>query len=219
MLCRDTIVEHPYNVHARYQQLFKLAATDDGGYIAVGTHRYVSSDEESGWPIGFMLKLDADLNEEWYRYYVPSIWEGLGRWNNLTDVVENENGTYTAVGLIYTNTGDGPQNGFIQDTYVLTVDSLGCLVEGCDVGISEFEYADALHLFPNPVNESVTIQFSTRDNWIVKILNTQGQLVVKKHLAHTSFVSLEISDLPAGFYLVNCSNSKGEILVRHLIKN
>jgi len=215
----DMVIEVGYQDHMYPQQIFKLIKTGEGGFIAVGQHMDGDNGPSQGWPIAFMLKLDADLNEEWYRYYVPSIWEGLGRWNNLTDVVENENGTYTAVGLIYTNTGDGPQNGFIQDTYVLTVDSLGCLVEGCDVGISEFEYADALHLFPNPVNESVTIQFSTRDNWIVKILNTQGQLVVKKHLAHTSFVSLEISDLPAGFYLVNCSNSKGEILVRHLIKN
>ena len=117
-------------------------------------------------PIGFITKYDSNFNQEWYRYYIPSIWTGSGRWNNLTDVVENDNGTYTAVGMIYTNTGEGPQGGFIQDTYLITVDSLGCLVAGCDVAVSEFEYSDQLHIYPNPTTNHLTIQFPSRDNWI-----------------------------------------------------
>jgi len=215
----DTILELGFQDHMFPQQIFKLVKTSDGGFIAVGQHIDGDNGPSEGWPIGYMLKLDENLNEHWYRYYVPSVWEGMGRWNNLTDVVENDNGTYTAVGLIYTNTGDGPQNGFIQDTYILTVDSLGCLVEGCDVGISEFEYSGGLSVYPNPASESVTIQFPSRHNWTIRISNAQGLFVFEEKKIQSLHTTVSVESLPSGIYFLHCINQQGKIFVEQLIKN
>ena len=149
----DTLWEKGFGANNWQKQFFNLKETNDGGYIGVGQHTDNFDGPSQGWPIGFMIKLDQDFNEVWYRSYVPSIWTGMGRWSNLTDVVENDNGTFTAIGLLYTNTGDGPQGGFIQDTYLITVDSLGCIIAGCSVGITEEEISEEILLYPNPANE------------------------------------------------------------------
>jgi hypothetical protein len=214
----DTIAEYGFNIHGRYQQMFNLKRTADGGFVGVGTHRYVSEGELSGWPIGFMLKLDANLNEEWYRYYVPSVWEGMGRWSNLTDVVENENGTYTAVGLLYTNTGVGPLNGFIQDTYIVTVDSLGCIVEGCDVNVEEYEPEPGLMLYPNPTSDKINIQLPQLDSWTIYIYDSAGRIVLHDFKTQTKRITLDLTILQSGFYNVKAVNTVGKQMMSKISK-
>ena len=217
-LTGDTIYEYGFNSNARWQQMFSLETTMDGGYVGVGTHQFVSEGELSGWPIGFMLKLDHVMNEEWYRYYVPSVWEGMGRWNNLTSVVENENGTFTALGMIYTNTGGGLQNGFIQDTYIITVDSTGCLVAGCDVGISEFENFGDLLLYPNPTSSNLTIQLPTNDNWTVRLYNMNGQLISTEKINGNNRLDLNLQNFTSGLYTVQAMNDNGKVYTEAVVK-
>jgi hypothetical protein len=216
-LLGDSILfETGFNNHRVFQKFFQLKKITDGGYIGVGVHTYGPPGD--GSPIGFMIKLDANLNQEWYRYYVPSVWEGMGRWNNLTDVVENDNGTYTAIGLIYTYTGDGPQGGFIQDTYLITVDSLGCLVPGCEVSVQEFEATDNLLVYPNPAADRIFIDFPHRDNWEIRLYNQQGQLVRNEKINQSNWASFEITNLPSGFYTVKCMGADGRLFINKMIK-
>ncbi len=214
----DTLWEHGFNFHARYQQFFSLKTTSDGGYIGVGTHRFVSEGETAGWPVGFIAKINADFEEEWYHYYIPQVWEGMGRWNNLTDVVENDNGTYTAIGMIYTNTGDGPQNGFIQDTYLLTVDSVGCIVEGCNVGMTEFDNAIGVFLYPNPTKDIIHINLPRMDTYSLSIFNSMGNLVVQTNVRQMMQTTITTNELSDGIYTLVCwdadGNSWSEIFVK-----
>jgi len=204
----NVIFENTYNENARYQQFYNLKKLSTGGYIGVGTHRYVSTGELAGNPIGFMVKLDEDLNQIWYRYYVPSVWEGFSRWNNLTDVVENDNGTFTAIGLIYTYTGDGPQGpgdgGFIQDTYLITVDQEGCIIPDCYLGFTEVDQLEEFSVYPNPANNQVNIRWNKVENTEVIVHNSTGQIVLKKSVNQQNQVGLDVSMLPAGVYTVRC---------------
>jgi Secretion system C-terminal sorting domain len=218
-LLGDTIYENGYQDHQLNQKFFKLIKIEGGGYIGVGQHTDYFDGPSQGWPIGFMIKLDANLNQEWYRYYVPSIWEGMGRWNNLTDVVENDNGTFTAIGLIYTYTGDGPQGGFIQDTYLITVDSLGCLVPGCGVSVQEFEATDNLLFYPNPAADHFSVEFPHRDNWTIALYNQQGQLVRNEKINQSNRANFEITNLPSGFYTVKCMATDGRLFINKIIKD
>lgn len=205
----NVIFENTLNLnHWPYQQMYNLKKLDNGGYIGVGTHFYFSEGEISGNPIGFMVKLDEDLNQIWYRYYVPSVWEGFGRWNNLTDVVENDNGTFTAIGLIYTYTGDGPQGpgdgGFIQDTYLITVDEEGCIMPGCYLGFTEVDQLEEFSVYPNPANNQVNIHWNKIENTEVIVYNSTGQIVLKKIVNQQNQIALDISTLPVGVYTVRC---------------
>lgn len=219
-LSGDTLYElHCQQEQWPWQDFYKLKQCTSGGYIGVGTHFYFSEGELSGWRLGYMVKLDAALNLEWYRYYVPGIWEGMGRWNNLTDVVENDNGTFTAVGMIYTHTGNGPQNGFIQDTYLITVDQLGCLVPGCEVAVQEVEIEDDLTIYPNPANDYITVQFPMPGKWTIGIYNMQGQLQSHESAYQIHQHTLSLMTLPSGIYLVNCISAQGKVYRNRIIKN
>ncbi len=216
----DTLFEvHCQEVPGSYQTFFKLIQTDAGGYVGVGTHIDYFDGPSQGWPIGYMVKLDGNLNVEWYRYYVPSIWEGMGRWNNLTDVVENDNGTFTALGMIYTFTGSGPQNGFIQDSYLITVDQLGCLVPGCEVAVQELDAEFGLTIYPNPASDYLTVQFITPGKWSIDLYNMQGKLVNSESVYKKHQHTLSIEALPSGIYLVNCTSAQGRTYSQRIIKN
>ena len=214
----DTIVEYEFHDQQVTQQFFKLIKLSEGGYLGVGQHIDPEDGPSNDWPIGFMIKLDENLNQVWYRYFVPSIWEGMGRWNNLTDVVENENGTYTAVGLLYTYTGDGPQGGFIQDTYIITVDSLGCIVPGCEVSVEEFNYKQDINIYPNPTKENLIMEFPFTDNWTISIYNSYGQIVFKEFIMQSGKNQMSVSALPVGIYFAQATTAEGKIFTQRFIK-
>lgn len=64
----DTLFELGYHDHQFSQQFFKLKRLSDGNYIGVGQHLDDEDGPSNDWPIGFMIKLDENLNEIWYRY-------------------------------------------------------------------------------------------------------------------------------------------------------
>lgn len=214
----DTIVEYEFHDQQVTQQFFKLIKLSEGGYLGVGQHIDPEDGPSNDWPIGFMIKLDENLYQVWYRYYVPSIWAGMGRWNNLTDVVENENGTYTAVGLLYTYTGDGPQGGFIQDTYIITVDSLGCIIEGCDVAVEEYTPQESLLAYPNPTSGFINIQLPQLDNWNILLFDNVGRLVLEEFKPQTRELILDFTQLQEGLYTVQTISKSGQQYSTRILK-
>lgn len=212
----DTISEQSFNVHEVWQQIFNLKKTNDGGYIAVGTHVFYET-SYSG-PVGFIMKLDENLELEWYRYYVPSIWEGIAKWNNLTDIVENDNGTFTALGMIYTQTGDGPMfGGYVQDTYLLTVDNFGCLIPGCETAVEEFELDIDISIYPNPTKDIININLPQFSDWEITLLNAQNQVLIQNYTQNTKSESLNLSQFTSGVYFLKCTNEKGMQYLKRVI--
>ncbi len=210
-----------YNSINRIHGFKKLS---DGGYLGVGECRHEIIPDSAFGPLdnaAFMMKLDAEYNLLWKRIYVP---EGYAELDaspaqcQLNDFVENEDGSITALGRVYMYTGTGPQGGYIQDSYLIRVDSLGCLVSGCEVGITEFEPNPKLLVYPNPTNDAVTIEFALKDDWIIDIYNSQGQLVLQRQFNHFNKCTLDLQSLTSGFYTLKCTNGSESVFTNKIIK-
>ncbi len=210
-----------YNSINRIHGFKKLS---DGGYLGVGECRHEIIPDSAFGPLdnaAFMMKLDSEYNLLWKRVYVP---EGYAELDaspaqcRLNDFVENDDGSITALGRVYMYTGNGPQGGYIQDSYLIRVDSLGCLVSGCEVGITEFESISDVLIYPNPAANNITIEFPQRDNWEVEIYDCQGRLATIEKYRQSVTTSLDITALPSGFYTIKCKGTTDYLLINKLIK-
>ncbi|MBK6627259.1 MAG: hypothetical protein IPG35_06650 [Flavobacteriales bacterium] len=131
--------------------LFAVKEVNPGGdLIAVGQSSLPSLFN------GVLLRTTAQGDSLWLRYYqyADSVWtQGFG---TLRDVVPTADGGFIAVGTAYpasNNPNDPPIYG--QDTWVVKVDSMGCLEPGCHLitGLTSqvTNLRGALRVWPNPV--------------------------------------------------------------------
>jgi len=195
-----------------------------GGYIGVGECMHEIIPGSIADPLdnaALMMKLDDEYNLLWKRIYVPISYAELEASQaqcQLNDFVENDDGSITAIGRVYMYTGTGPQGGYIQDSYLIRVDSLGCLVSGCSVGMTEFESVQNLLVYPNPATSTITIEFPQRDNWDVEIYDCQGQLAAHEKYRQSVKNNFDIHNLPSGIYTIKCRGENGTLSINKLIK-
>jgi hypothetical protein len=97
------------------------------------------------------------------------------------------------------------------DYYVIAVDSTGCIgdvdfvIETVD-GL--LESRDMLTLFPNPASDLLTIQWTSRKQGVIRVVDMSGQEVItQEHRGLQSIVNL--SDLPQGTYLLQLVHPQG----------
>ena len=210
-----------YNSQNRLHGFKKL---ETGGYIGVGECRHDIMLDSAMGPLdnaSFIMKLDDNFNLMWKRIYVPEGYDELDMSPalcRLNDFVENADGSITALGMVYMYTGTGPQGGYIQDSYMIRVDSLGCLIPGCSVGITEFEDSTDLLVYPNPTSSNLTIQLPTNDNWTVRLYNMNGQLVSTEKVNQSTFIQLDIQNLNTGLYNIQAMNSAGRVYSEMVVK-
>lgn len=191
----------------------------NGDYLVVGEAYYDVIPE--GWfgvdNVAFMMRLDSGYNLLWKHIYYPEDY-AQADWSNaycrLNDFIENDDGSITALGMVFTYTGDGPQSGFVQDSYLIRVDSEGCN----EVGIARLEQTNELNIYPNPANEQLNIQFPHIDKWQVSIYNMQGASVREESANQLLQYSVNIQELPSGIYTVLCKDHKGMVLSEKVVK-
>ncbi len=75
-----------------------LTASNEGGYLMYGHQR--DTIKEQGGGSYFLLKLDEDLNVDWYNYYEVSHWEVT----SIRDITQLPNGNIAMTGWIGGNT-------------------------------------------------------------------------------------------------------------------
>lgn len=190
--------------------LSNIRCQDDGSIICTGS---VWSDIPGG--LGWILKVDTNGDSLWYRNY--NLLNGGSSLNRLYDVMKvNDNG-YLACGAVYPVY---PDTG-IQSAWVIKLDSVGCEWAGCDttVGIEDDKnirlYDDktgSLEISPNPARDWIVMTFT--DIWKSEesklvIYNIFGQEVMKtRAVPQNRSVSLNVSGLSPGVYLVTCRDAK-----------
>ena len=138
--------------------------TANGEFLACGYSKY--SDDylpRAGW----LFRFNASGDSLWYRdyFYYPEVpWYGI---NYLYDVSETEDNGFITTGQA--STFDPPNN--IQKMWVLKVDSVGCEIENCWVGIEEQGGGEAwergsgeagrhgdLEVWPNPASGVLSVK-------------------------------------------------------------
>ncbi|MFT7611877.1 MAG: hypothetical protein ACI9J3_000826 [Parvicellaceae bacterium] len=140
------------------------------------------------------------------------------------DYTITNNGSGTLSSTLVDSSGSdfiisGLNTGDVWDVSVS--DSNGCYVSMADtanfvVGISEVLLK--LSLYPNPVHEVLNIEFHSTINGSVQILNILGE-VAKEVKVSRSSISLDLSELSDGQYVVGVIQSGRPISYARFIKN
>ncbi|HEY8404353.1 MAG TPA: T9SS type A sorting domain-containing protein [Flavobacteriales bacterium] len=223
-LTGDTLWTKRYLNPDSTNRLHNFKRLSSGEYIGVGeTFQY--SPGIAALPyvtMAYIMKLDSEFNLLWYRYYTPTGYVGgpfLDPVCHLNDFVENEDGGITALGRAFTYTGTGLQSGYIQDSWLLRVDSDGCLVSGCAVDVTEYEATNDLFVYPNPATDRLNIEFPHIDKWHVSIYNMQGALVKEEQPHQLLHYSIGVQELPSGVYSLLCHDSQGKTFSHKIIKH
>ena len=124
-----------------------------GGHIATG----MAFAENSNFWQGILLRTADNGDSLWMRryfYYDSLMTDGQGE---LNDVVPTLDGGFIACGFTQGSyTGPYPP-GYSQDIWVVKVDSLGCIIPGCDdfstvITEQATNLKEALAVYPNPVS-------------------------------------------------------------------
>ena len=163
---------------------------------------------------GMLFMLDSEGNTIWQRFYAhyPSFTEGDEHF--FYDVKRTRDG-----GLILTGETNGGDFPYAQ-LWLLKLDSLGCLVPGCQsVGVEEYTdlFAGQLAISPNPAREQVRVSltlpegFATTGVLQLYLMDAQGRIVLHQ-IAQTNLNiisgSFDVSGLASGTYYVHLADAK-----------
>ena len=119
-------------------------------------------------------------------------------------------------------------NGIIDDfriyNYELSGEEIAELYDGVqtDVNIVNDDFESGLSIYPVPVNNVLKFHYSTRNlqnNANIKLYNIFGSLILEEELGSNLNGELNVSDIPAGIYLLTFTNGEEfvtkKIIVQH----
>ena len=167
----------------------------DGKYIACGNYSNA---------LAWVVKLDADGHVIWEGKY-KGLQDTTATWNLLTDIDVLPDGGLVAVGQCQRIVN--PNNLLPQLGWFLKLDSNGCEIENCTVGINELRpepvVASSIKLYPNPGQNSITIEYSgVNENSKLYIIDVLGVMIETKTLTDESGkLNINTSNYQNGIYL------------------
>lgn len=148
---------------------------------------------------------------KYYYFYVDTLVStGQG---TFYDVIPTADGGFIAAGTVNNPVGQGNPPGYSQDTWVVKVDSLGCIVPGCNsVGITEqaTNLLDAISIFPNPAHDGqqVTVQITLPPSVAhlpmqLSVVGMDGRVVQQQRIAGNGAHQLALPAVSAGLYYIH----------------
>ncbi len=206
--------EHQYGQPYYSTLLFAAKSYPDNEIIGCGVS-YVGDGNEKG----LLLRTTSEGDSLWMRtffYYDSLVPQGTGR---FWDVLPTADGGCIAAGVAYNPFGGPYPPGYSQDAWVVKVDSMGCVVPGCNgvVGITEqvTNLGDALSLYPNPVQGQLHVgiklpaNFTTTGPLTLSVTTLEGKLVLQRQVPTSAAgaVVLDVSSLAAGLYSLHLSGA------------
>lgn len=178
---------------------FNMAASPDGGWVAVG--RYIESlpdDPNGGYRASMIAKVDVNGDSLWSRLdtlFDPSI---IASRPYLAGVVVLPSGSVITCGRVdQFFPGPGKSYGWL-----IKVDKDGCMEPGCNPATSSTNLAPVLadfKVYPNPVVDRVSIRGT--GEYGIELLDAHGRILqTKSHIYET--ITLDMRGYPAGSYFV-----------------
>lgn len=77
---------------------------------------------------------------------------------------------------------------------------------------------DTFKIYPNPISDTLFIQSPVSENYVLELVNTLGQVVLKQN-SNKSSLELNVSNLTKGLYFLNITSDEGGNQTIKLIKN
>lgn len=176
----------------------------DGGWMIAGSF----TEQNTQIIHSVLAKLSATGELEWTRVY-----KARDTQNYLPAIHEIDPNTYLMAGFVY------PDSLTTQDLWFVQVDSLGCIIPNCFVGVEEMPIDQLeVSLFPNPNEGVFTVQFNGSDQEAtLHLFNLNGQLLHSERLRQPG-QEIDLSHIPAGVYLLEVMGQHSVCTKRVLIR-
>jgi len=200
---------------SEYQDLVELP---NGDIVVCGTHVRPNLDtvnfKDKYSSMGVIAKYSANGDSLWSRNFVHP--ENLqSPWSDhfFNSIVQTDDGGFAAAGYLLPNL---PDTG-TQDTWVVKVDSFGCLVQGCEVvSVPQIETSiAALKIYPNPSHNILNIEITPNGNpreYDFELYDLLGKRVrTQKLQSYQNTIS--VSGLASGIYTYKIDEVWGKVVV------
>ncbi len=184
----------------------------NGNIISNGSYTSYYQGEQFPITTSWILCVDSLGNQLWYKEY--ALLTGHNSFNDLYDVRETADGGLIGVGKVDPVV---PDTG-TADIWVMKMDSLGCLWEGCDTTVDVVETVwgrgNTFKLYPNPVSDAFTIKpkNETTQKRTFTVFNMYGTKVKEVVIPPGSqSIRVQTNGWPGGVYL-GVLSSKGKMM-------
>ncbi len=190
----------------------RIAPGHHGHYILTG-ERWNTRSSQDSLPPGIFHNMASltSMNSKgkilWHRFYTGSHlnYHDTNKFEGTP--LATSDGGYIATGYAHTTTGR-PYN---QNSWVLKVDSLGCVVPGCDediiTDVEELDHEPSeITAFPNPTTDQLTIELTRAEPILgYKLLTASGSVVMDMQFTDPQSdyqLQMDLSSYPQGLYRV-----------------
>jgi hypothetical protein len=185
-------------------------------YIISGSngvsHNDISGSVVSDQLQGFLCRIDSSGNVKWFKNYTGNYLNDSSAQNYLYDVAPTNDGGFVAVGFV------APTDGSTQDSWVIKVDSMGCLNPGCNssLGVTTIHLDEPkFEIYPNPTTDFIDIATDYKNCWFT-IFDVTGKLVLKEKIIQNK-TRINLSNYSNGLYFIQLQ-TENKMRVKKFVK-
>lgn len=155
-------------------------------------------------PLDFDLRLNYEMTEAHWNYGdgTTEVLTGAEAWHSYST-----QGNYPVTCEVFRTDAQGRQ---VLAGYVSTVIHAGY------AGLESNSLIEGCNMYPNPTQSQVTIEDKLINR--IRLLDSYGQVVMEKNYVSADRVTLDLTDLPQGVYMVEVV-SEWSRMVKRLIKH
>lgn len=161
---------------------------------------------------GFLCRTDSSGNVKWFNNYKANSSVDTTTDNYLFDVTQTSDGSFVAVGWV------SPVDGSTQDVWVIKVDSMGCIIGGCNstTGIDqEIDNNIDFNIYPNPANDFIDVETDFK-NCSITVFDNIGHLILKEKMVQNK-TRIDLSGFSNGLYFIQLQ-SEDKMISKKFIK-
>jgi Secretion system C-terminal sorting domain len=188
--------------------LTKIIQLADTSYVITGGQDIQYWVGEDMHTMGWLIKIDKKGKKIWSRTFTMDTTADHYTWD--VDLAPDN-------GFILCGSSFSNPNSTDQDGWLLKVDSMGCLIPGCDTirtGINPTQHISlsGILLYPNPTDGPLLVDFSTLKNEIpqrLELIDINGRVLINNKIDMGEDVYyLDLSEFPPGMYILSVYDNK-----------
>jgi hypothetical protein len=188
--------------------IYNIKALANGNVMLCG-----SISDKQGWA----CQMRPDASIVWQHTYTSS---STSNFNILTNCDRAPNGDFVFCGTSLDSTYNR------QATWILRVDSNGCLVpSACSpLGAVQYDIVEPLRIsaYPNPATDNLYLQSNSTQHLLsgkVQVFNLQGQQLYSQAVEGVTMHNIGLQNLAAGTYFWRYESKRGEVISSKFVKN